>query len=54
MTVLFADDTSLFCTVKIFSDIASEMNIEIHKIYSWVKAQNYPWISKSLFHVIQS
>ena len=36
--ILFADDTILFCTGKILSDIVSQINKEIGKIYSWVKA----------------
>ena len=38
MPILFADDTNLFCTGENFSDIVKEINVEIDKIYSWVKA----------------
>ena len=38
MPILFADDTNLFCNGKNLSDIVSEINMEIDKIYSWVKA----------------
>ena len=38
MPILFADDTNLFCTGKNFGDIVNEINMEIDKIYSWVKA----------------
>ena len=38
MPILFADDTNLFCTGKNLGDIVNEINVEIDKIYSWVKA----------------
>ena len=38
MPILFADDTNLFCTGKNLGDIVNEINVEIEKIYSWVKA----------------
>ena len=38
MPILFADDTNLFCTGENFSDIVKEINVEIDKIYPWVKA----------------
>ena len=36
--ILFVDDTNLFCTSKNLSDIVKEINMEIDKTYSWVKA----------------
>ena len=36
--ILFADDTNLFCTGKNLGDFIDEINEEIGKIYSWVKA----------------
>ena len=36
--ILFADDTNLFCTGKNLADIVNEINVEIDKIYTWVKA----------------
>ena len=38
LPILFADDTNLFCTGKNLNDIVKEINVEIDKIYSWVKA----------------
>ena len=38
MPILFVDDTNLFCTGKNLGDIVNEINVEIDKIYSWVKA----------------
>ena len=38
MPILFADDTNLFCTGKNLGDIVNEINVEIDRIYSWVKA----------------
>ena len=38
LPILFADDTNLFCTGKKLNDILKEINVEIDKIYSWVKA----------------
>ena len=38
LPILFADDTNLFCTGKNLNDIIKEINVEIDKIYSWVKA----------------
>ena len=38
LPILFADDTNLFCTGKNLSDIVKEINVELDKIYSWVKA----------------
>ena len=38
MPILFADDTNLFCTGKNLGDIVNEINVEIDKIYSCVKA----------------
>ena len=35
---LVADDTNLFCTGKNLGDIVNEINVEIDKLYSWVKA----------------
>ena len=38
MPILFTDDTQLFCTSKYLGDIVNEINVEMDKIYSWVKA----------------
>ena len=38
MPILFADDTNLFCTGKNLKDVVSQINIEIGKVYCWVKA----------------
>ena len=38
LPIVFADDTNLFCTGKNLNDIVKEINVEIDKIYSWVKA----------------
>ena len=38
MPILFADDTSLFCTGQNPDDLVQKINIEMEKIYSWVKA----------------
>ena len=35
---LFADDTNLFCTGQNLDDLVQKINIEMEKIYSWVKA----------------
>ena len=36
--IRFADNTNLFCTAKNLGHIVDEINVEIDKIYSWVKA----------------
>ena len=38
MPILFADDTNLFCTGKNLKDVVSQINVEIGKVYCWVKA----------------
>ena len=38
MPILFANDTNIFGTGKNIGDIVNEINVEIDKIYSWVKA----------------
>ena len=38
MPILSADDTNLFHAGEKFSDIVSQINMEIDKICSWVKA----------------
>ena len=38
MPILFADDTNLFCTEKNLKDVVSQINVEIGKVYCWVKA----------------
>ena len=38
MPILFTYDTNLFCTGKNLGEIVNEINVEIDKIYSWVKA----------------
>ena len=36
--ILFAGDTNLFCTGKNLKDVVSHINVEIGKVYCWVKA----------------
>ena len=38
MPILFADDTNLFCTGQNLDDLVQKINIEMEKIYSWVKS----------------
>ena len=38
LPILFADDTNLLCTGENLNDIVKEINVEIDKIYYWVKA----------------
>ena len=55
LPILFADDTNLFCTGKNLSDIVIKMNVELYKIYSWVKANKLNvecW--QNQFHVIHT
>ena len=39
MPIPFADDTNLFCTGQNLDDLVQKMNIEMEKLYSWVKAK---------------
>ena len=38
MPILFADDTNLFCTGRNIDSLVKEINDEMSKVYSWVKA----------------
>ena len=38
MPILFADDTNLFCTGRNIDSLVKEINAEMSKVYSWVKA----------------
>ena len=38
MPILFADDTNLFCNGQNLDDLVQKINIEMEKIYFWVKA----------------
>ena len=38
MPILFADDTNLFCTGRNIDFLVNEINDEMSKVYSWVKA----------------
>ena len=38
MPILFADDTNLFCTGRNIDLLVNEINDEMSKVYSWVKA----------------
>ena len=38
MPILFADDTNLFCTGRNIDSLVNEINDEMSKVYSWVKA----------------
>ena len=37
MPILFGDDTNLFCTRRNVDALVVQINIEMEKIYSWVK-----------------
>ena len=37
MPILFADDTNLFCTNDKFDILVNEINVELVKIYRWVR-----------------
>ena len=39
MPILFANGTNLFCTGKNLKDVVSQINVEIGKVYCWVKAK---------------
>ena len=50
MPILFADDTHLFCTGKHLEDVVSQINVEIGKVYCWVKANKLSlYIDKTNF-----
>ena len=38
MPILFADDTNLFCTGRNIDSLVNEINDDMSKVYSWVKA----------------
>ena len=38
MPILFADDTNLFCTSRNIDSLVNEINDEMSKSFSWVKA----------------
>ena len=38
MPILFADETNLFCTGRNIDSLVNEINDEMSKVYSWVKA----------------
>ena len=54
LPILFADDTNLFCTGKNLNDILKEINVEIDKIYSWVKANKLFECWQNQFNVIHA
>ena len=38
MTILFADDTNLFCPGKKLNILVDNISLELIKIYTWVRA----------------
>ena len=41
MPILFADDTNLFCTNVKLDIIINEINVELVKIYAWVRVNKF-------------
>ena len=54
MPILYADDTNLFCTNDKLDILVNEINVELVKIFTWVRVNKLLEYRKDKFHVIHS
>ena len=54
MPILCADDTNLFCTNDELDILVNEINVELVKIFTWVRVNKLLEYRKDKFHVIHS